>query len=179
MKKIITLLSIITLFSSALVCAQNTADNETSRDFSVLRKKIVQMKREMDLLMKDIISTAPATGEAVMGTFGNDVYVDVLQNDKNVIVKADLPGMDKDKINVTLDNDRFLKITGSREMVKNEKAPGVVRQERFSGNFSKVVELPCEVTPVGINATYKDGVLEITIPKKAQVKEETVKISIK
>ena len=179
MKRIIILLTIIVLISSVLVYAQNTLDDNTVRDLSVLRKKISQMKREMDLLMKDIISTAPATGEAVMNTFGSDVYVDVLQNDKNVIVRADLPGMDKDKISVTLDNDRFLKIAGSREMMKSEKSPGVVRQERFSGNFSKVIELPCEVTPVGISATYKDGVLEITIPKKAQVKEEAVKINVK
>jgi HSP20 family protein len=155
-------------------------DNNAVKELSVLRKKLGQVKREMDLLIKDVISTSPVTGEAARDAFGGDVYVDILQNDKNVIVKADLPGMDKDKINVILDNDRYLKISGAREMIKSEKSPGVVRQERFFGNFSKTIELPCEVTPRGINATYKDGVLEVTIPKKAKSpKEEAVKISIK
>lgn len=179
MKKISIVLLIAVLFS-ALAYSQNAADDNTVREMTALRKKLGQMKREMDLLMRDIISTAPATGEAVMNIFGGDVYVDVLQNDNNVVVRADLPGMDKDKINVTLDNDKFLKISGAREITKDIKSPNVVRQERFFGNFSKVIELPCEVTPVGINATYKNGVLEITIPKKAKsIKEEAVKIDIK
>jgi HSP20 family protein len=94
-------------------------------------------------------------------------------------VKADLPGMEKDKINIALESGRVLKISGSREMLKSQNAPGVVRQERFFGSFEKTVELPCEVENFGISATYKDGVLEITIPKKAQAKENKIKISVK
>lgn len=178
-KKITVLLLIIILFAPT-VSAQDQYDENTVRDMTALRKKLGQMKREMDLLMRDIMSTAPVTSEPAAAAFGNDIYVDIFQNDKNVIVKADLPGMDKDKINITLNNDRFLKISGSREVTKSEKSPNVVRQERFSGNFAKVIELPSEVTPVGINATYKEGVLEITIPKKAAApKEEAVKINVK
>ena len=189
MKKLIALFVILSLtacpagFASGGINAyaqSTTTDEDTVRDITALRKKLSQMKRQMDLLMGDIISTPAMTGTAVTGAFGSDIYVDIIQNDKNVVVKADLPGMEKDKIDITLDNDRFLKISGSREMMKSEKSPGVVRQERFSGKFSKVVELPCEVTPVGINATYKDGVLEITIPRKTQnAKEESVKINVK
>jgi HSP20 family protein len=178
MKKSILFLTAF-LFTASLY-AQNAQDDQNNPDFTALRKKIVQMKRQMDLLMKDIVDTAPATGQLVTNTFGNDVYVDIIQNDKNVVVKADLPGMAKDKIQVTLDNERILKITGERDMMKSEKSPNMVRQERFFGRFSKVVELPCEVNPVGIDATYKDGVLEITIPKKAKnLKDESVKVNIK
>ncbi|MDP3791232.1 MAG: Hsp20/alpha crystallin family protein [Candidatus Omnitrophota bacterium] len=179
MKRVLILLLAAVIFST-IAYAQNTDDDNTSRDMAILRKKLGQMKREMDLLVREVVSTVPATGDTSVNTFGGDVYVDILQNDKSVIVKADLPGMEKDKINVVLDNNRFLKISGSREILKSEKSPGVVRQERFFGNFSKVIELPCEVTPAGINATYKDGVLEITIPKKAKSpKEEPVKINVK
>jgi len=75
-----------------------------------------------------------------------------------------------DEVDAPLDESnigRFLRISGSREMLKSQTAPGVVRQERFFGSFEKTVELPCEVENSGINAIYKDGVLEITIPKKA------------
>jgi len=177
MKKAVILLSMILLSSFAYA---DTTDDNVTRDMTILRKKLGQVKREMDLLVRDFTSNMPVAGEPMAGTFGGDIYVDVLQTEKTVIVKADLPGMDKDKIDVTLDNDRFLKISGTRSITKSEKSPGVVRQERFYGNFSKVVELPCEVTPVGINASYKDGVLEITIPKKAKSpKEESVKIDVK
>ena len=117
--------------------------------------------------------------DAILKDSADDVNVDILQNEKNVIVKADLPGMEKDKINITLESGRFLKISGSREIVKDQSSPGIVKQERFSGSFEKTVELPCEVENSGISATYKDGVLEVTIPKKAPVKEDKVKINVK
>ena len=154
-------------------------DDTTAQDLSTLRKKLSRVKREMDLLIKDMVSGASMASDAVLKDFTGDVSVDILQNEKNVIVKADLPGMEKDKINITLESGRFLKISGAREMLKSQSAPGVVRQERFFGSFEKTVELPCEVENSGISATYKDGVLEITIPKKALSKEDRVKISIK
>jgi len=157
-----------------------TADDATAQDLSVLRKKLSRVKREMDLLVKDMVSNAPVAGDAGLKDFAGDINVDILQDGKNLIVRADLPGMEKDKINVALESGRLLKISGSREMLKSQSEPGVVRQERFFGSFEKAVELPCEVENFGINATYKDGVLEITIPKKAQgVKEDKVKISVK
>jgi HSP20 family protein len=194
-KKILILI-IAVLSLSAPVSAQNTGDDyaparapdaeqqseeATMRDFQALRRKMGVVRRELDLLMRDMASTVSGAvaGQPAAGVYGSDVYVDVMQTEKNVVVKADLPGMDKDKISITLDNNRFLKISGSREVMKSEKAPGVVRRERFSGSFMKIVELPCEVTPAGINATYKDGVLEVVIPKKAKAKEETVKIAVK
>jgi HSP20 family protein len=157
-----------------------TASNDlTAQDLSTLRKKLSRVKREMDLLIKDMVSGASVASDAVLKGSAGDVSVDILQDTKFVIVKADLPGMEKDKINIALEGGRFLKISGSREMLKSQTAPGVVRQERFSGSFEKTVELPCEVESFGIVATYKDGVLEIMIPKKIQVEENKVKISVK
>ncbi|MCX5667541.1 MAG: Hsp20/alpha crystallin family protein [Candidatus Omnitrophica bacterium] len=154
-------------------------DDTTAQDLWTLRKKLSRVKREMDLLIKDMVSGASMASDAVLKGSAGDVSVDILQDEKFVIVKADLPGMEKDKINITLESGRFLKISGSREILKSQTAPGVVKQERFSGSFEKTVELPCEVENFGIGAIYKDGVLEITIPKKAAAKENRVKISVK
>jgi HSP20 family protein len=160
--------------------SNDTASSDTTaQDLSTLRKKLSRVKREMDLLIKDMVSGASMASDAALKDFAGDVSVDILQNEKNVMVRADLPGMEKDKINITLESGRFLKISGSREMLKSQAAPGVVRQERFFGSFEKTAELPCEVENAGISATYKDGVLEVTIPKKAQVKENKVRISVK
>ena len=154
-------------------------DDTTAQDLWTLRQNLSRVKREMDLLIKDMVSGASMASDAVLKEIGGDVSVDILQNEKDIIVKADLPGMEKDKINIALESGRFLRISGSREMFKSQSAQGVVRQERFSGSFEKTVELPCEVESFGINATYKDGVLEITIPKKALAKENKIKISVK
>ncbi len=178
MKKLIVII-LTGMFLTISACAQNAMDDKTAQDLSALRKKIREAKRELDLMMKEIVSNASAVSDAVLTSSGEDIRADILQNDKNVVVKADLPGMEKDKINITLENSRLLKIAGSREVLKKESAPGMVRQERFYGSFEKIIELPCEVENSGINATYKDGVLEITIPKKAQPREEKVKINIK
>jgi len=159
--------------------SETVSNDTTAQDLSILRKKLSRVKREMDLLIKDMVSGASMASDAVLKDYAGDVSVDILQDEKFVIVKADLPGMEKDKINIALESGRFLKISGSREMLKSQNAPGVIRQERFFGSFEKTVELPCEVESFGIGATYKDGVLEITIPKKVQAKEDKIKISVK
>ena len=178
MRRIILAL-LLGIFLSTLVYAETASDEMSSREFSELRGKIRKMKREMDLLMKDVISSPLSANDTLTKDFNGDVNIDMLQTERNIVVKADLPGMQKDKIEITLEGNRLLKIAGSRDAVRSEKSPGVVRQERFSGHFEKVLELPTEVENTGINATYKDGVLEITIPKKSVIKEEKLKIGVK
>ena len=147
-------------------------------DLKQLRQKIVRMKQEVDKLIKDITATAPVVGESLVGGFGQDVRVDVTETDKSVIVKADLPGMDKDKIDISLERGKTLTISGSREIVQKMTAPGVVHQERMSGKFQRTIELPAECLNEGIKASYNSGVLDIEIPKKKEAKKEAVKIKV-
>jgi len=177
MKKII--ISLILIASFAVISYAETGPTEQDyKNMDELRVKLVRMKREMDKFMKDIISTYPDQAMSAVDVFGQDVKVDVAENDKNVIVKADLPGMDKDKIEVTLMNNKILKIGGTRNVTKEESAPGMVKQERMAGRFERVLELPVECLSEGIKAAYKNGVLEIDIPKKKPGKEEQVKINV-
>ena len=179
MMKKIAVVVLTGVLLAGLSFGETESNDPAAQDLASLRKKLSRVKREMDLLIKDMVSGATAASDAVLKDSAGDVSVDILQNEKDVIVKADLPGMEKDKISIALESGRFLKISGSREILKGQSAPGVVRRERFSGSFEKTVELPCEVESFGINAIYKDGVLEITIPKKALAKENKVKISVK
>ncbi len=177
MKKI----AIIVLLLASLVCpayAGTDPGDDEYKDLDQLHNKIVRMKKEMDRLMKDIVSTYPEQEGAASGLFGEDVKVDIAQTDKDIIVRADLPGMTKDKIEITLEKNKILKIAGARETVKKETAPGMVKQERSLGKFERVLELPAEGMSEGITASYKDGVLEIVIPKKKTLEEEKVKIKV-
>ena len=174
MKKMITAILLAVLMAGTGYAATAPTE-EDYENLGELRTKLIRMKREMDKFMKEIVATYP--DETISG-FGQDVKVDVTETDKDVIVKADLPGMDKDKIDITLENYKTLKIAGTREMGTKEITPGVVRQERIGGKFERVIELPAEGMSEGIKATYKAGVLEVIIPKKVKGKPEPVKINV-
>lgn len=174
MKKIIIAILFVVLMAGTGY-AVTTPTDEDYKNMGELRAKLVRMKREMDKFMKEIVATYP---DEAMSGFGEDVKVDITETDKDVLVKADLPGMDKDKIDITLENYKTLKIAGTREMEAKEITPGVVRQERMSGKFERILELPVECMSEGIKATYKAGVLEVVIPKKVKGKPEAVKINV-
>jgi len=177
MRKIFILYAIlIAVIGSAY--AETVPTEEDYKNIDELRVKLMRMKKEMDRFVKDIVSTYPDQALNAVDVFGQDVKVDIAQTDKDVIVRADLPGMDKDKIEVTLLNNKILKIGGTRNVEKKEAAPGMVRQERMSGKFERVLELPVECLNEGIRAAYNNGVLEVDIPKKKPGKEEEVKINV-
>jgi len=170
--------AMICMLGASISFAQQEPMTQEEKNLEILSKKLVRMKREMDKFVKDMSVAYQEEGSSFSGSYGSDVRVDVVDNVKEFIVRADLPGMDKDKIVVTLDNNKVLKISGSREAVKAQTGPSVVKQERMEGKFERVVELPAECKSDGIKASYKNGVLEITIPKKEPAKKETIKVSV-
>ena len=179
MKKIVVLM-VLAVFAVSFAYAQTDTDpmEDDYRNLQLLSSKIRRMKREMDKFMKGILAAYPEQEGALSQDFGQDVKVDISENDKDVIVRADLPGMEKDKINVTLEKNRTLRISGSREIMKKETAPGMVRQERSYGRFERILELPVDCMNSGIKATYTNGVLEIIVPKKKASREEPIKIKV-
>lgn len=140
-----------------------------------LRGDLVKMKREVDKFVKEISSSDMTSSYS---GYGQDVRVDVTEDANNYLVKADLPGMEKEKIEVTLEKSKILRIAGSRGVEIKEVKPGMVRQERMAGQFERTIELPGEGTAQGIKASYKDGVLDIVIPKKKVQPEDKVKIKV-
>jgi HSP20 family protein len=178
MKKILSgIFAVIILAGSAWADTGPTEQDYKSLD--QMRVKLIRMRREMDRFVKDVVGPYAADmDKGGMDIFGGDVRVDVTENDKDVVVKADLPGMSKDKIDITLEKNRILKISGSREIETKKESPGVVRQERMSGRFERLFELPAECENSGIKATYKEGVLEIVLPKKESAKEDVIKVGI-
>lgn len=157
--------------------AQSNAGDREEKEMAELSSKLVRMKRSVDQFANELAS-AYSDRKGLFSSFGQDVRVDIADNQNEYTVKADLPGMDKDKITVTLEGGRILKIAGSREAIRQETGPSMVRRERMEGNFERVIELPAECRSDGIRASYKNGVLEIVIPKKETSKPETIKVSI-
>lgn len=158
--------------------AQTAVPDKDERDLEALSKKLIRMKREMDSFMGELASSYAGQTKGFAG-FGSDVRVDIVENAKDFVVRADIPGMDKDKITVTLERGKILKISGAREMTVDEAGPNIVRHERMEGKFERVIELPAECRSDGISGSYNNGVLEIKIPKKEEARPEMVKVSIK
>ena len=101
--------------------------------------------------------------------------VDVVEKEKEVLVKAELRGVDKDKLDVSLSGE-YLTIKGEEHEETKEEGD-YYRCEIRHGSFARTVHLPVEVDGSKASSTFKDGVLTITIPKVKQSKKHTIKIA--
>ena len=104
--------------------------------------------------------------------------VEVRQDQNNLIVTADLPGINKDNVKVEVTNEG-LAISGERRSEHEEKRQGLYRSERSYGRFYRVVPLPDGIDPEKAKAQFKDGVLEVQIPLPESMQRRNREIPIK
>ena len=138
------------------------------------RDELTGFRREMDRLFDRFFEGWPFRLSAEVGGWAPSV--DVSETAKEVIVKAELPGMDPKDVDVTVRGD-VLSLRGERKKEEEEKGENFHRVERSYGTFSRSIRLPAEVDADKVKATYKDGVLNISLPKTkaASVKKIEVK----
>ncbi len=101
--------------------------------------------------------------------------VDLYEKDDHYMIKAELPGVDKDAIKIDL-KDRLLTLSGERSSDNEVKEENYYRRERSYGKFQRVFTLPADVDADKIKAEYKDGVLQIEVPKPEEKKAKKVTI---
>jgi HSP20 family protein len=143
---------------------------EDEHPFSLLR-------REMDSLFDNFFRGFDLEPfESRMGAFSPKV--DVTENDKEIKISAELPGMEEKDIDVSLQKD-MLTIKGEKKEEKEDKGKDYYRMERSYGSFSRTIPLPVEVETDKVEAKFKKGVLSITLPKTAKAVAETKKIAVK
>ncbi len=102
---------------------------------------------------------------------------DVYQDKDNVIVEMDIPGIDAEKIDISVEND-VLTVSGSREEKSEVKREDYYRKEVRSGSFSRSVILPMAVKGNEAQAESKKGVLKITLPKADEVKPKKIEVKV-
>ncbi|NLM74574.1 MAG: Hsp20/alpha crystallin family protein [Clostridiaceae bacterium] len=93
-----------------------------------------------------------------------DPRVDVYQTEKDVIVKAEIPGVSKEDLNVYID-ENMIRLSGQTKRDEEYKDDNIYRSERYYGSFSRTIPLPVEVKSEKASAEYRDGILKITVPK--------------
>ena len=114
--------------------------------------------------------------EKSMSTTEWNPSVDIFENDNEVVIKAELPGMDAKDIEVKLENN-VLVLKGERRFEKEAKEENYHRIEREYGSFSRAFSLPAAVDGDKVTAEYKDGVLKVMLPKKEEIKPKPIKIA--
>ena len=101
--------------------------------------------------------------------------LDIIDGEKEVVVRAEVPGVDKKDLDVSI-ADRTLTIKGSTRQEKKEEKENYFRQEIRSGSFSRSVLLPADVNAAKAEASFKGGVLELRLPKTKTVKPQKVEL---
>ena len=146
----------------------------TGSPFAFMRR----FSEEMDRLFEDFgfggSLFAPSFGRGLsrFGELGQSMWspqVEVFEREGQLVVRADLPGMTKDDINVDITDDALV-IRGERKSEREENEEGYYRTERSYGSFYRQIPLPEGVNAENANATFRNGVLEITMqaPERAE-----------
>src|ERR671926_1631720 len=102
--------------------------------------------------------------------------VDIFENKDEIVLEAELPGMNREDFELTIENN-VLTLRGERQFEKKDESDNYHRVERAYGSFTRSFTLPNTVTGEGANAEYKNGVLRVTLPKREETKARRIEIS--
>ena len=114
----------------------------------------------------------PATGGEIATV---EPFVDVIDKGDKVVVAADIPGVEKGDLSVNIRGDR-LEISAERKKEAEEKKEGYIRRERTYTSYYRAIPLPAEVDADMADATFENGVLEITMPKVKAIEKKKIEI---
>lgn len=136
--------------------------------------RLTDLRDEIDRLFEAPLSELAHTSQLLSGwTPALDVYEDK----DNVYVRAELPGMKKEDIDLSL-HAETLSISGERKSEETHKDAEVYRSERFFGRFQRTVSLPTAVDANKVKAQYKDGILTVTLPKAEEAKPKHIDVNV-
>ncbi len=141
-------------------------------------RELATIRDEMNRLFDDFFSGFPFP-ERRRGLMEGEwaPTVDVAETDENIIVTAELPGVKQNDVEISVVND-VLTLKGEKREEKEIKKENYHRIERSYGSFQRSITLPTGVHADKAKATYKDGVLTVTIPKVEEAKPKSIKINV-
>jgi HSP20 family protein len=138
---------------------------------------LFSLRKDIDKLFEDVLN-----GESALAPFaGNGKLlpaIDVKETDDAITVDAEMPGLKQEEIKVNVE-EGVLSISAERKQDKDEKTKNVHRIERYYGQMERRLALPASVDEGKVEAVYKDGVLRVTLAKKASAKPKSVAVKVK
>ena len=145
----------------------------SSRTFDPL----FELHREMNRLFDDVLTGAPATGGSRGAGLVSMPRIDVRENDRELCVLAELPGVKPSEVELRVDGD-MLTISGEKKLESEREQENVHVMERGYGRFHRMVQLPFAPNPDEVRAECDHGVLTIHVPKSAQ-QEKSRRIEVR
>lgn len=142
-----------------------------------LRKNYFPTYRDMGDVFDHLFTPQQSNDTSCIETSTWTPLVDIKEENDRFVVIADLPGVKKDDIQISLEQN-ILTLKGERQFEKSEHKNGYSRRERVQGQFYRRFSLPQTANDEKISAKYTHGVLEITIPKKEPAVEKKIEIKV-
>lgn len=136
--------------------------------------RLTDLRDEIDRLFEAPLSELARTSQLLSGW---TPALDVHEAKDHFTVKAELPGMKKEEIEVSM-HEGNLSISGERKSESKHEDARVHREERFFGRFQRTVSLPTPVAADKIKAEYKDGILTVTLPKTEEAKPKRIEVNV-
>jgi len=144
---------------------------EPFREFSTMQDRLNRMNR----LFRE--SYSPEGPEEALTTTSYAPPVDIYEDEHNITLKLEVPGIDEKDIDVRIEGSA-LTVHGERKIEKEEKEENFRRVERQYGEFTRSFTLPSSVDPGQVSAHYDRGVLKINLAKKTEAKPKQIKVNV-
>ena len=138
-------------------------------------RDVISNQRDFERFFREAFSPAASEGELSTRTWAPPV--DIYENGDNLVLKAELPGINPDDVEIRVE-DNTLYLKGERKFEKEVKEQNYHRVERSYGTFTRTFSLPNSIDSDKVAANFKDGVLTLTMPKKEEAKPKTIKINV-
>ena len=139
-------------------------------------RDLTRIREDMNRLFDEFFSGWPEWGRGLLeGEWTPSI--DLAEKDDEIVVTAELPGVKQDDVDITITND-ILTLKGEKKEEKESKEQNYHRLERCYGSFQRSIRLPTGVQGDEAKASYRDGVLQVTIPKAEEAKPKQIKINV-
>ena len=138
------------------------------REFTTVQDRLNRLFRE---------SYGPEGREEALANTSFAPPVDVYEDEHNITLKIEVPGIEEKDIDVRIENNT-LTVHGERKFEKEEKEENYRRVERQYGSFTRSFTLPTTVDPEQVQANYEKGVLKVKLAKKAEAKPKQIKVQV-
>ena len=137
-------------------------------------EELRRIERRLSRILSDLWEKPTITPRSLFSEV-REPFIDIQETDKELIITAEMPGVSKEDIKVNV-YDNTIEISAKVKKEEKEEREGYIRRERRAGRFYRAISLPCEVDAKKAKATYKNGILEVRLPKVTLEKGTYIKV---
>jgi len=139
-------------------------------------RQVYRLQDRMNRIFEDALGRSVDDTDLFVGTW--TPAVDILETENELVLRAELPGMNSEDVDIRIENNT-LTLRGERKFESKVDKVNFHRRERVYGEFSRSFTLPSTVEQEKVSAEFKDGILQLTLPKKEETKPKQITIKVK